>query len=169
MKTNLILAMAILGTAAGCAGPPTEPTRQQEWMTLEDYRSRGSANDLLLNPVVTVPEGTEVALRISRKPIQLLGEGLDFIFYDALEPVDDQMVTVRLRARKTVHLDLEHLLASTDRKSWMPLAFHFFPFFRYSKVTVSTNEPKSEVVVPVTASFEGLSITRDFLGGLGPR
>lgn len=149
---------------AGCSSHATAPDRDQEWLTLEQYKARtASLGTLLVNPVVSVPSGAEIELRISKKPTEFLGDRMDSIFYDALEPVDEQMVTVRLRAKKTVYLDLEHLLASTDKESWIPLAYHFFPFFRDTKVTVRTGGATPDVVVPVSPSFEKLSMTRDHL------
>jgi hypothetical protein len=155
------LAVSGLGSNVSCSFEPTEPDRRQEWLTLDEYKGRASESAFLINPVVSVPKGAEVELRISKNPIGRVGDQLDSLFYDVLEPVDDQMVTVRLRARKMVHLDLEHLLASSDKKSWMPLAYHFFPFLRDSKVTVTTGGAKPDVVVPVLTSFDRLSMIRD--------
>lgn len=149
---------------AGCSSHATAPDRNQEWLTLEQYKARAATpGSILVNPVVSVPAGAEIELRISKKPTEVVGDKMDSIFYDALEPVDEQMVTVRLRAKKTVYLDLEHLLASTDKESWIPLAYHFFPFCRDTKVTVRTGGATPDVVVPVSPSFEKLSMTRDHL------
>ncbi len=162
-RLALFAALYLVATA-GCSSHPTAPDRNQEWLTLDQYKARASSPGLILvNPVVSVPAGAEIELRISKKPTEVVGDKMDFIFYDALEPIDEQMVSVRLRAKKAVYLDLEHLLASTDKESWMPLAYHFFPFCRDTRVTIKTGGVTPDVVVPVSPSFEKLSMTRDHL------
>jgi len=154
---------------AGCSSVPTEPHPTQEWVTLEEYKAKPPGQWVLLHPVVTVPEGTEVVLRISKKPTELLGDQLDLILYEMLEPVEEQMVTVKLRAKKTVHLDMDHLLASTDKKTWMPLGNLFFPLGRETRVTVASGGGQPKVIVPVWTTFENLSLTRDVLSDLQRR
>lgn len=154
--------LVVFAALAGCSGRPA-PDDDQEWLTLVEFKKRAVPGTVLRkHPVVTLPAGAGVELRISRKPTWLV-QNLDPLFFEALEPVDDEMVVVRLRARKTVHLDLEHLLASTDKESWMPLDFHFFPLSRESHVVIR-EAVGPEVAVPVQADLDQGSLRRDYAG-----
>jgi hypothetical protein len=153
MKTAA-LALAL----AGCASRDVGPDPNQPWMSLEDYARRlSSKTPFPLNPVVRVPEGTEVELRIDRQQISWIPDGA---FLDGFEPLEEVVARVRVRARQTVYLDLEHLLASTDKETWTPLGFSLIPLCRESELTLRIERDASAVVVPIVAPGDEVRLDR---------
>lgn len=162
---RVIAAMLGVVVAAGCASRPTEPDPLQAWLSLDEYKAAlASGTSSLVSPVVTLPPGAVLELRMSRKPMEFIEEDVDHLLLDTFEPVDDPMMSVRLRTRKTVYLDLQHLLASGDKKSWAPIHFYFFPLARASSLSVNTGGPTPDVTVPLAAFFHQTTILRDPLG-----
>jgi hypothetical protein len=131
-------------------------------MSLDDYARRLSSEPpFRIHPVVQVAAGAEVELRVDRKAIDDIPGGIDGILFEGLEPVGEVMAHIRLKARKNVYLDLEHLIFSTDTSSWIPLEWSFFPWFRASELTVKPQGGGPAVAVPVQPDFNGVRLEKD--------
>ncbi len=137
-----VLASA-LAAILGCAAPPLGPLPNQEWISLEDYakrRASGVAETRPL-PVVVIPQGTEVHLNLSQKtgwPPPWMTEE----HRPAFEPVEDTVI--KSRAARTVYLDLENVLTSTDKHSWYVLGYDFLPAPPSVRLILGS-DPKSQV------------------------
>jgi hypothetical protein len=119
-------------------------------MTLAEYVARGAEKDRL-PPVLAVPEGATLRLRITPKSCP--GREFKVMLDEEVElttPTDDIVVSVR--ATKAFHLDLMHLLISKDREKWSLMWFNVGVFaHRVSELTLA--EGAATTTLSVEAGF----------------
>ncbi len=140
------LALAAIA-AAGCASRPPAPLPEQPWMSLQEYAARG-VESRGPAPVVGVPEGATLRLRITSTPCpNRHGVSLE---RELFTPVGEIVLTVQ--ARKPFDLDLARLFVSSDRKTWGPLWLETGLFtHRLSELTIAHDA--GSATVPGEAAF----------------
>ena len=158
-RVSLAALSLIVSLGVACASPPLGPSTDQDRISLDEYRAGlekwATARPA---PVVTLPAGTTLKLRLAPTLDPSDSPRLKRIFKDALlqpsfdspfEAVGDAELT--LRVRETMQLDLERFLVSRDGKRWTPLGSHYLSMWGISTELTVTDEEQRRFAVPAWA------------------
>ena len=129
----VVLLSALLAPSIGCV---TAPKQDQEWMTVDEFTRRwpkGELGDIPgPRPVLILPKGSEIPVRLSRGQV------------GALELSEDAAFS--LKVNKPLYINLDNFTASDDKVNWSSMEGVLFPL-RAITFSLHARQGTSEIAV----------------------